>query len=155
MGVNCDGIEHMRGYIRHMLDDRLRRGQRVRGWFIATRVVQLQCWLRIVINHYNGMCGKHWNLRIVWVRLQLRRRWRAGSGVYLFSGNGLDCDGIQRMRGYIRHMFSDRLRRRQRVCGRLDTARHLCMQRWLFIYIDDDNCVRGLHGHLLHMWCRI
>ncbi len=53
------------------------------------------------------------------------------------------------------HMLNEWLRRRQRVCGRLDTARHLCMQHWLFIYIDDDNCVRGLHGHLLHMWCRI
>ena len=68
--------------------------------------------------------------------------------MHLLTWMGLDCADIQRLRHDIRHVLNDRLRRGQRVCGRLDTAGRVHVQRWLCIYIDDDDRMRGQQWHV-------
>ncbi len=60
--VHFDNVHRVCDYYCLLLDDRLRRGQRVRGRGSAARRVQLQCGLLIFIDHDNRVCGYHGHL---------------------------------------------------------------------------------------------
>ena len=91
----------------------------------------------------------------VWCRIKLHRRWRPGGRVLVLTWLGLDGHDIKRLRHDIRHMFSDGLRRGQRVYGRGSTARRVQLQWRLLIFIDHDDRMCGFHGHLPCVWCRL
>ena len=117
--------------------------------------MHLQFRLRFDINHDNYVCGQHERLCCLRVRLQLHREWRASGTLLVFGGLRVDGDDIQRLRVDVFHVPPDRLWRGQRVCGRLDTAGRVHVQRWLCIYIDGDNCVHRQHWQLPCLWLRL
>ena len=124
-----------------MCDDRLQRGKRVRRRDGATCRLHMQPRLCVNIRDDNRVCGQHKHMCCLRFRLQLHREWRASGILLVFGGLRVDGDDIQRLRVDVFHVPPDRLWRGQRVCGRLDTAGRVHVQRWLCIYIDGDNCV--------------
>lgn len=51
-----------------VLDERLRCGQRVRGWIRAAFCVQLQCRLCINLERHDSMCREHRNVSDNWLQ---------------------------------------------------------------------------------------
>ena len=71
LGFHIDGLKLVRwdGCYLHAVQ----RRQRVRGRSVATRAVQLQCGVRIIISHDDGMHRKQWNMRCLRCGPELHR----------------------------------------------------------------------------------
>jgi hypothetical protein len=133
--LDCDELECLRFNRGHVHDEWLRPRQRVRGRRSAASYVFLQPRLFVSIGDNHCMRWCHRQLRDVWSRLQLRREWRPGSRVHVFSWVRLDCDELERLRHNNVDVLDDRLRRRQRVRGRRSAARCLFLQPRLCVCI--------------------
>lgn len=75
----------------------------------------------------------------MWSRVQLRGKWRAGSGVFVFSWICISCHDVKLVCHDCGHVRGDGLWRRQGVPGRRRAASVMHVQRWLRID-GDDNC---------------
>ncbi len=111
--------------------------------------------LRFDIHDDDRVRGQHEYMCCLRSRLQLRWQWRPGGGVFVLSWVRVDCDDVQRLRVDVIHVPPNRLWRGQRVCGRLDAAGRVHVQRWLCIYIDGDNRVYRQHWQLPCLWLRL
>jgi hypothetical protein len=111
--------------------------------------------LRFDIHDDDRVRGQHEYMCCLRSRLQLRWQWRPGGGVFVLSWVRVDCDDVQRLRVDVIHVPPNRLWRGQRVCGRLDTAGRVHVQRWLRVDIHDDDRVRGQHEYMCCLRSRL
>jgi hypothetical protein len=71
--------------------------------------------------------------------------------VHVFSRVCLDCDELK----FLRDVLDSWMWRRQRVHGWCGAASRVYMRPWLFVFFDDNHCLRWCHRHLRRVWRRL
>ena len=152
MGLDCDDIQCLRRGICHVLNDRLRRGQRVCGRIGTAHRLHVQPRLRFSIHDNDRVCGQHEHVRAVWCWAQLRWQWRPSGCMLLQPCVGVRITDIEQLHGNVVHVSA--LCGGYFVSGRSGTADAVYVRAWVLLAWSD---TRELFKHgpkLQNVHCR-
>ena len=114
----------------------------------------MQPWLLLFVDNDHRLRWRHRQLRPLWIWLQLRREWRPGSRMHVFSWVRLDCDELESLRHNNVHVLDDRLRRGSSVRGRGSSAGRLYLQPGLRVHVNHDIRLCDIYWNVLDEWLR-
>ena len=142
--VDCDGVgRHVCHNCGNVFDWQLWRGDDLHRRNCATCRMFVYRWIRVELNDDDRVCGYYRHVRRLRRGTQRCWRLRAVRLVHMQRGVRVHVSDIFGVRHNNINVLHDGLRCGQRVRRRDFAARHVYVQRRLYIHIDDDNRVRG------------